>query len=191
MILTESQPSASVSLFPNCDPEAEARRAASESVVAECIEDCHPTLTGRVRVRWTDSSGEEQVQWVPTLAQVGVRKADRVLLTRACNWPEAVVIGVVDGFAVRPESPRTSAAAITLRPDEAVRVLDARGHELLEIITSESGPVVRLLQPDVNVELPGALKLNAASIEMTARSGPVSIQASDDVIFKGEVVRLN
>jgi hypothetical protein len=114
-----------------------------------------------------------------------------VLLIVPENWAEPLAVGVVDGFAARPEIRRQPAAVIAVKSDETIRVQDSNGQDVLEVSSSQAGPVVRLLQRDVNIELPGALRLKADSVDLTARSGPVKIQASDDVVVKGELVRLN
>ena len=160
-------------------------------LIAECTEEQHPTLTGRVRVRWLDESGEERSLWVPTLSHLSVRKSDRVLIVVPDNWQEPLVTGVVDGFIPRPAKESVTAGTIALKRDEAIRVQDATGQQILEVVSSESGPIVRLLHQDVNLELPGALRLKAGSVEVTAHSGPVTIQASHDVNVKGELIRLN
>ena len=161
------------------------------SLVAECTDDVHPTLQGRIRVRWTGGAGTEQESWVPALANLAVRRGDRVLLIMAENWPEPLAVGVVDGFAARPEIRRQPAAVIAVKSDETVRVQDSNGQDVLEVSSSQAGPVVRLLQKDLNIELPGAFRLKADSVDLTARSGQVKIEASDDVVVKGELVRLN
>jgi hypothetical protein len=161
------------------------------SLVAECVDDQHPCLSGRVQVRWTDPTGVERTIWVPALRRLAIRKADRVLLIVPDNWPEPLVVGVVDGFDRRPETPPVTAATVTLKPDEAVRVRDSSGKEILEITSSENGPTLKLLHPDVNIEMPGTLSFKADKVELTARAGPVIIKASDDVVCQGEMIRLN
>src|SRR5690606_19084982 len=69
----------------------------TESLVGEVVDVKHPTLYGRVRVRWQDLEGQTFEKWLPTLQGLPVRVADRVLLMRAANWPEQVVTGVIDG----------------------------------------------------------------------------------------------
>ncbi|HLA63415.1 MAG TPA: hypothetical protein VK610_03250 [Rhodothermales bacterium] len=159
-------------------------------VVGECVDAAHPTLRGRVRVRWETSQGVAE-RWVPTLQNLPVRVADRVLLVHPGNHDEPVVVGVLDGFARRPEPERAETARFTLQRDEAVRVEGADGQPLVELFQSDAGPVVRLLQADVNVELPGALRISAEQIALRARAGTVEIEASDDVNVRGEVVNLN
>ena len=120
-----------------------------------------------------------------------MRAGDRVLLLQPANHDEPVVAGVLDGFARRPDPAHAEAARLALRSDEAVRVEGVDGQPLLELFQSDAGPVVRLLQADVHVELPGALRLDAEQITLRARAGSVEIEASDDVNVRGEVVNLN
>ena len=164
---------------------------ATESLVGEVVDARHPTLRGRMRVRWIDLEGRTLEKWLPALMNVPIRVSDRVLMTRAANWPEPVIVGLIDGFAARPEIERETKAAIELERDEAVRVCGADGQNLLEVFQGESGPVVRLLSEDVSLELKGKLKVKAESIELEATKGQARILASDDVVVRGEVVHLN
>jgi len=164
--------------------------SAEEGIVAKCVDDRHPTLAGRVLVRWDEDSGSVE-KWVPTLQQVPIRVDDRVLLMRPMNFDEPVVVGVLDGFSRRPEPSRETAASLELKRDEAVRVAGSHGEPLLELYRDEKGPVVRLLQEDVDVEFPGALRMSAARIELEATRGSVDITANDDVNVDGEIINLN
>ena len=172
------------------DPAPPAAPAAG-SVVAECVDARHPTLRGRISVRWRDAAGHERLEWAPTLQGLPVRVGDRVLLTRASNWPEWVVTGVVDGFARRPAPERSAKAALELERDEVVRVVAASGAPLVEVFDAGEGPVVRLLADDVALELPGALRVEAASIHLEATRGQARVTASDDVVLEGETIHLN
>lgn len=168
-----------------------AARAGGGLLVGECVNATHPTLRGRVRVRIEDETGESAERWLPTLYRLPVREADRVLVARAANWDEPVVIGVIDGFARRPEVPAREGASLTLAADECLRVRSQDGAELVEIRQEEEGPVVRLLEPGVDVEVPGAFRVRADAIRLEARKGAVEVEATDDVIVRGEIVRLN
>ncbi|WP_437682414.1 hypothetical protein [Sorangium sp. So ce131] len=163
---------------------------AGEVLVGECVDARHPSLAGRVLVRWDGASGPQE-RWLPTLHGLAVRARDHVLITRPSNWPEPIVTGVVDGFALRPEVPPAEAARIALEPDEVVRITSAAGTPLVEVASSDAGPVVRLLTADVSLELPGDLRLRARSIDLTATQGEVKIKASDDVVVQGETINLN
>jgi len=162
-----------------------------ETIVAECIDATHPTLAGRVLVRWSSPSEDVASAWIPTLHGLSVRAGDRVLLTQPVNAPEPIVLGVVDGFAARPEPARSTAARVEIQRDEAVRVTSTDGTPLVELFQGEGGPVVRLLAPDVSIDLPGKLRLSARSVELVAREGELKITARDDVLVEGETINLN
>lgn len=159
-------------------------------LVAVCIDDHHPSLLGRVRVRWSTREGVGDA-WVPTLQSIVVRSGDQVLLSQPLNGPEPVVVGVLDGFVRRAAPPERVAATLALAKDEVLRVEDARGLPLLEVRSSEGGPAVRLLRDNLALEVEGKLVFRAAAIRLEAREGTVEIEASDDVCVKGEVVHLN
>jgi hypothetical protein len=72
-----------------------------------------------------------------------------------------------------------------------VTITAADGKPLIELAASDAGPVVRLLQPDIDVEVPGKLRVSAASIELVATRGEVKVEAADDVVVRGENVHLN
>jgi len=161
------------------------------ALIGECLNNAHPTLLGRALVRWSDGRGSTQERWLPTLMTVTVRASDRVLLLLPGNSDEPVIIGVLDGFAQRPAAAVHGGPTLELQQDEVVRVQDSNGVALLELASTPEGPLVRLLQADVNVELPGALQISARSIELSARQGEVNIHATDDVALTGAGIRLN
>ncbi len=160
-------------------------------VVGECIDARHPTLLGRVLCRIVATDGTTTERWVPTLMSLPVREGDRVLLVRPHNHAEPIVVGVLDGFSPRPEAARTPGATRALKADETIRFETERGEPLVEIAPGGSGPVVRLLSVDLEVETPGAVRLRAGSIELHAREGQVRVEASDDVVVQGEAIHLN
>jgi len=170
-------------------PSPPPRLRPGDTIVGECIDARHPTLVGRVLVRWADGALLQE-RWMPTLHALAIREGDRLVINQPSNFPEPVVMGVLDGFAMRPEAPREEAARIELKSDEAVRITTQEGAPLVEVFASEQGPVVRLLAPDVDLELPGALRIAAKSIDLAAR-GEVKIKASDDVVVQGETISLN
>lgn len=160
------------------------------TLLGEVVDDCHPSLLGRARVRWifNDVSAE---RWLPCLMGLSIRKGDRVLMLQADNFDEPVVAGVLDGFRDRPRVERAAGAALVLKDDEAIRVTAEDGTALVEVFRGEEGPVARLLATDLEIELPGKLRISADSIELQARRGQVEIEASDDVVLRGEIIRLN
>jgi hypothetical protein len=160
-------------------------------LIAECVDARHPTLQGRVRVKFTDPDGREQQPWVPTLQGLSVRVPDQVLLVRPSNGAEWIVTGVVDGFVRRPEPEKQEAARLELKPDEAVQVVSSAGQKLVEISSGAAGPVVKILERDVAVTFAGKLALKAEEIALEASRGEVTIKATKDVVVKGEVIQLN
>lgn len=165
--------------------------AADVLLMGECIDAVHPTLRGRILVRWSISGGGSMERWLPTLYRLPVREGDRVLLARVGNLDEAVVLGVMDGFSRRPEPALREVATLELASDECVTIRSTDGSELVQVRQGEQGPVVRLLQSDVDLELPGSLRLKAEDIRLEARQGRVELSATDDVIVRGEIIRLN
>lgn len=159
-------------------------------LVAVCIDDRHPSLLGRVRVRWSTREGGGDA-WVPKLQSIVVRTGDQVLLSQPLNGPEPIVVGVIDGFVRRAPAPERVAAKLALEQDEVLQVEDARGRPLLEVRSGEGGPAVRLLRDNLALEVEGKLAFRAAAIRLEAREGTVEIEAADDVCVKGEVVHLN
>lgn len=164
--------------------------AVSPPCMGECVDGRHPTLQGRVRVRWTDAAGGRRDRWVPTLQGVAVREGDRVLLVAMAHEDEPVVTGVIDGFAARPAAEERG-PVLSLAQGESLRVLGSDGAPLVELRQSPDGPVVRLLSEGASIELPGKLRLSADAIALHARRGGVEVTATDDVSVQGEAVRLN
>jgi hypothetical protein len=115
---------------------------------------------------------------------------DRVLVSGIEGSAEPVVTGVLDGHAERPR-PTLHGPALELRDDEALTVVGHRGRPLLQIRQGERGPIVRLLQADVGIEVDGALSLEASAIRMRATRGDFDIEARDDVVVRGELIHLN
>jgi hypothetical protein len=160
----------------------------ASALVGVCVEDRHPTLAGRVQVRFTDASGE-QSPWLATLAHLPVRCEDRVLLVQPGNWPEPVVVGVIDGLRARTADTHP-AATLTLRSDETLEIHDPGGAPLLAIVPTPAGPVLRLARADQRLEIAGRLAFAADSIDFQAR-GEVSLAAGGDVVVTGEEIKLN
>ena len=160
----------------------------TSALVGICIDDAHPTLAGRVRVRFADGAGERE-QWLATLAHLPVRREDRVLLLQPGNWPEPLVVGVIDGLRAHTAAPH-AAVALTLKNDETVEVRDQDGAPLLAIMPTPDGPVLRLARADQRLEVAGRLAFAADAIDFIAR-GDVSLTAGGDVDVTGEEIKLN
>lgn len=160
--------------------------------VGLCVDSCHPDLRGRALIRWTArGSAHAEEQWLPCLQSLALREGDRVMVTALSNLDEPVVIGVLDGVMSHRNAPAMSAHSIVLGADERIRVHAADGTPLVEIGPAVGGPVVQVLSPSLALRVAGQLALDADSIDFRARSGPVVINASRDVVVNGERIRLN
>ncbi len=159
--------------------------------IGRCADARHPTLQGRVLCEVATASGELIELWIPTLHGLSVRVGDQLLLTRPANWSEPVVVGVLDGFARRPEVRAKAAATLALHRDEAMVIESQDGVPLCELRQAGDGPVVRLLHDDVHLELAGALRVSAKSIALAAREGEARVEAAADVVVTGETIHLN
>lgn len=155
-----------------------------------CLRNDHPTLPGRCLVRW-EVDGQEVERWLPTATSVAPRPSDHVLLVQPENWPEPIVMGVVDGLEPKVEEGEHPGPKVELLKGEALRVVGYDGRPLLEITQGEKGPVVRLLSEDLELEVPGELRFKAKGIQMEAVEGEIQVKASADVVVRGEVIRLN
>ena len=158
--------------------------------IAECIDDVHPVMAGRVRCRFERPYGATEV-WLPCLVTVRPRVGDRVLVQRVEGVATGLVTGVVDGFRLRAEPDPRAAHIRRLQPDEVIRIEADDGTPLLEMAVGDAGPVVRLLRSDIELAAPGALKITADSVELRARQGEIQLAASEDVVVTGEQIRLN
>lgn len=176
---------------PRPQPRPQSRPTGPACLVGTVLDDRHPTLLGRVLVRWPPSGDEVQERWLPTLQGLPVRTGDRVLLLFPDGSDDLVVTGVLDGFARRPVPDKASAATIELRRDEAVRLVGSDGVALLEVHQGESGPVLTVLHDDLELASPGRLRVRGRHVQIEAEQGPVEVTATDDVVVRGEVIKLN
>ena len=182
-------------------PAAPARASATPGLLAGEVTDTHhPDSPGRVRVRWLSAQGEAVERWLPCLRGQQPRKGERVLIEQPANWPEPLVTGILAAAAgvreaVEPDTHDTdtsqTAQTLTLAPDECVRIDDAHGQPLVQILASSAGPVVRLMSPNVNLEAAGKLSLRAQTLELEAGRGGVDIRTQADTVVRSRYIRLN
>jgi hypothetical protein len=76
--------------------------------------------------------------------------------------------------------------------NESIRVVAPSGQTLLRIGWASGGPMIELGENDVALRISGKLAIDAEEIDLSARGGPVRVTAaSDDVVIRGEKIRLN
>lgn len=161
------------------------------ALVGKCDDDDAATTEGRYLVSYRDAAGQAGRGWLASLRGVRVHRGDLVLMLWPQNWPEPVISGVLVGVCDQEGRPGRSAPAVVLAEGETLKVQTPSGTPLVEIAAGPEGPVVRLGQPDVRVEMPGRLAIQAESISLEAGAGDLRIHARDDVVVRGEKVRLN
>lgn len=197
---TRDKPAAEVSLLeallqeaggPSADTGEPAGPAPGSSRVGYCVDDRHPVLQGRARVRWQAGEGSEHATWIPVLQGVTVRTDDRVLVLRPEGWDEPIVVGVVDGYRRRPEPDIRGGPSLELRRDEAFTILAEDGTPVLRVLDRGDGPELQLFAEQTRVRMPGDLELSAGSLVLKAERGGVRVEANDDVVVRGEVIKLN
>ncbi len=171
---------------PTPQPTADRGRGFVGSVIAER----HPVLLGRVLVRY-DRDDVPREAWLPVMRGITARFGDTVLLVDPANWCEPLVVGIIDGFAEETTRPPVVAHRLELRDDEVVEVCDSWGRPLLHVRDGADGPVLSLARADVDLEIAGRLRIRADSLELAALRGAVAIDASDDVVIRGEIIHLN
>jgi hypothetical protein len=160
--------------------------------VGEVLDTHHPHRPGRVLVQWQLESGECSEEWLHPTAQVRPRIADRVLLQRPTNDCEWIVTAVLQR---EPQPPQPIAGDTTsrlrLHGDEALRIEASDGTPLLEIQSSERGPILRVLGRDLELAVAGRLRLAADTIECVSGQGGTHLRSDGETVVRSPRIRLN
>jgi hypothetical protein len=85
----------------------------------------------------------------------------------------------------------TTPRTLALAAHESLCVVDAQGRPLVNILATDAGPVLQLPSADLQLDVAGKLQIQADQVEMTARDGEMKLFAKDDIIARGERIRLN
>lgn len=153
--------------------------------LAECIEETHPTMAGRVRVR----TGNRET-WLPCLATVRPRIGDSLLIARLGDGA-LLVVGVVDGFRERLAPQAQAEHVRRIRDDEVIVIESSTGRPLVEVRAEAGRTTIRVLAATTRLEAAGKLELAGESVEVVASKGPIVLTANDDVRVTGETIHLN
>ncbi len=164
---------------------------AATPLVGDCLDPRHPSIARRALISWTDPERAEQRHWLPTLQGISLRRGDRVLLLRPRNFEEAVIVGVLDGFVRRQPADTPRGPVVELKPDEVVTVTDEAGRAIVELRQGAAGPSIALVGDECRLEVAGRLVLSGRDVEIAAREGDATIEATGDVAIKAETINLN
>jgi hypothetical protein len=175
------------------DPSPPVERAESATLIGEVTDTHHPDAMARIRVKWSTREGNTCERWLECLDGVKPANGDRVLLQSPANWPEYLISGLLrrTGCGEPVEPVIEPAVALALEPEKCVQVSDASGCPLLQLRASPDGPVVTLLNRNVNIEVAGKLRLAAQTLELEGGRGGVDIRTEADTVVRSRYVRLN
>lgn len=175
------------------DPVPAIKGNESATLIGEVTDTHHPDAMGRIRVKWSMQDGNTCERWLECVDGMKPVIGDRVLLQAPANWPEYLICGLLRraGFGEPVKPVVEPAVALALEPDKCVQVSDASGHPLLQVHASPDGPVVTLLNQNVNIEVAGKLRLSAQTLELEGGRGGVDIRTEADTVVRSRYVRLN
>ena len=153
--------------------------------LGECVDDTHPTLAGRVRVRVRNRE-----VWIACLATARPRTGDSVLVAELGSGA-LLVMGIVDGLRERAVSPARAENVRRIRDDEVIVVESTTGEALVEVRAEAGRTTLRVLSETTRFEGSGKLELAGESVEVVASKGPIVLSANEDVRVTGETIHLN
>jgi len=165
--------------------------ASGEMLIAQVIVETHPITPGRVLVTGNTSNQSSFECWLAAVQSLEIRAGDRVCIQQPSNFPEPIVTGVLDSVHRKPVMAHRTGAELSLRADETLRVKDQDGNPLLDIKHEHDGSVVQLHTTMSALDMPGAFRLIADTVEIDARQGEMKLAASGDIHMDGEVINLN
>ncbi|MDD1620674.1 MAG: hypothetical protein LUQ11_04265 [Methylococcaceae bacterium] len=171
-------------------PDASAQHS---SLVGEVIDTHNPDHKAHVFVRWLSGEGEVCESWLKCVRGTQPRRGDRVLIEQPVNWPHGLVTAVIEGLPADRQFEEIGDASrrLELEPGQSLRITDFENNPLLDIYTSSQGPVVRLLNEDIDIEVAGKLRFKASTIELEAGRGGVDIRTEADTVVRSRYIRLN
>jgi len=160
-------------------------------LVGEVEDTHHPDFRGHVFVRW--SRGDTCLaRWLRCVIGAAPRRQDRVLLSQPANWPEPIVVAVLEGSSgAGTLAPVAAVRTLSLDQGETVRICDAQGTPLCEVVRSSQGAEIRLAGKDVDLNVVGKLRLRAEALELEGGRGGLDIRTEGDAVVRARFIRLN
>lgn len=176
--------------FNEAEQTIELELKSGEVLIAEVIVETHPVMAGRVLVKGADAAGQMFEDWLPCLQGLNITAKDRVLIQRPCNAPEPLITGIVESMHAQRKQ-FSSAQTLTLNENESLTINDHLGRALIDIAAGVDGPSIKLHASLAELDVEGALRLEADSLEFKARQGEMQLSASGDIKVDGEIIKLN
>jgi hypothetical protein len=160
-------------------------------VVGDVLDTHHPTLPGRVLVRWLDDKVTTQEDWLEPERHLSLVKGDRVLVTRPAGWREWIVTGALGRSAAPEAQPAASTQTLRLGPGEGLTVEGHDGTPLVTLHHGPQGPRLEVNSDSLEISARQKLKLSAQTIELMSGDGGMELRTEGDVVVRGRFIRLN
>jgi hypothetical protein len=123
---------------------------------------------------------------------VDCRPGDQVLLTWPENWNEPLLVGVLAGPRPCVDISEPMEKTVTFVHGERLTVCSPGGKELFAVEGAEDGSHRLRLSGRLSTwEFEDTLRIVAPCIDLCSTRGDVSVTASEEVIIKGTIIRLN
>jgi hypothetical protein len=160
-------------------------------VVGDVLDTHHPTLAGRVLVRWLDDKVVPQEDWLEPERHLSLVKGDRVLVTRPAGWREWIVTGALGRrpAAAAPAAPATQ--TLRLGPGEGLLVEGHDGAPLVTLHQGPQGPRLEVSSDSLEISARQTLRLSAHTIELISSDGGLELRTDGDAVVRGRFIRLN
>lgn len=174
---------------------------AGKTLIGECLDTHNPHLPRRALIRARGQQGGAALAWLALAGDLEVRPGTKVLLDKPDNWPEPVIIGVIEGLETPSAPAAVDESALELGTGERLIVADSEGRALLEVWADPNGARVRLcrevLQREgleregLEVQALGHLRLAGGRLELRAGDGGLEVNGTGDGIVRAKTIRLN
>lgn len=163
--------------------------AATAVVAGDVLDTHHPSLPGRVLVRFFDDAALQHEDWLEAERHLTLVTGDRVLVTRPAGFPDWIVTGAI-GRRTQPAA-RAPGQVLRLGPGESLTIQAHDGSALITLHQGPEGPRLEVSQENLEISAKQKLRLSAESIELVSREGGLELRSEGEAIMRASVIRLN
>jgi hypothetical protein len=184
-------------------PDASIASASLIGVVVDAEDSGQLAEENQILIEFSTNAENKKCVFAELSRGLSVVPGDRVLFVMPANSSLAVITSILSPTAQGTTCETALVAAgtrqrlpisqeLVLRDSESLCVTTSTGQTLVAIERGACGPIIRLGEGSLELDMPGELHLMADSLRFTTRSGPISIQSqTDDVVVQGRTIRLN
>jgi hypothetical protein len=173
------------------DPRTEhsPMEAAATLVVGDVVDTHHPSLPGRVLVRWLDERVTEREEWLEPERHLSLVNGDRVLVTRPTGWRQWIVTGALGRGSGSPSAATTQ--VLRLGPNETLSIQGHDGNPLLTLHQGPQGLKLELSSENLEVSALRTLRLSAHTIEIVSADGGITLRTEGETVVRAKLIHLN